>query len=146
MSDIILNIKLTETEVIHITDALHARIDDLNDALTFAGDPVIQDQIAELTELLDDLREQCARHDDGWNNPEDPDLFMDPVDFAAKHDPLINHTFSIAEQDFIQQGIDAREQKKASSMAADRRAERMMKGTATAADPDTWPLNDPADW
>ena len=89
MSDIILNIKLTETEVIHITDALHARIDDLNDALTFAGDPVIQDQIAELTELLDDLREQCARHDDGWNNPEDPDL-QSMIRSSITHFRLLN--------------------------------------------------------
>ena len=33
-----------------------------------------------------DLREALHRQDDEWSNPEDPDLHMDPVDFAAKHD------------------------------------------------------------
>ena len=42
--------------------------------------------------------------------------------------------------EMIQAGIDAREQVKASSRAAERRNERMMKGTAS-------PLsNDPIDW
>ena len=130
MSDIILNIRLTETEVIHITDALHARVDDLNDTLTFAGDPMVQDEIAELIELLDDLREQCARQNDGWGDPDEA-VICD------------------AEARMFNAGVRAREQNKGSSRAAQRRqeqAERMMKGTATPTDPDTWPLNDPADW
>ena len=43
-----------------------------------------------------------------------------------------------------QAGIDAREQVKASSMAADRRNERMMKGTASPVTRDF--SNDPIDW
>lgn len=141
MSDIILNLKLTDTEIIHIMDALDARIEDLGDTLTFGDDPMIQDQIGEMRDLAADLFEAISRHDDGWNDAapeaaadlihvcgdgEHPDLLMDPVDFAAKHD-----------------------QNKGSSRAAQRRQEqneRMMKGTATPTDPDTWPLNDPADW
>ena len=54
-----------------------------------------------------------------------------------------NHTFTQMEQDFIQAGIDAREQAKATSRAATRREEKlaaMMKGTT-----DTL-ANDPVDW
>jgi hypothetical protein len=85
-----------------------------------------------------DLREAWARKDDGWGDPDDPDLLMDPVDFAAKHD---------AEADFIQAGIDAREQIKETSRAATRREERnarMMEGTATPCSDEF--MNDPVDW
>ena len=115
MSDIILNIKLTEIEVDLIRDALHA----------FEPQDTGWEQV-DLSELSDDLLEQAARHDDGWN---------DAVPEAAA--------------EFVQAGINAREQAKGTSRAAQRRQEqneRMMKGTATPTDPDTWPLNDPADW
>ena len=59
---------------------------------------------------------------------------------------LNGRTFTIAEDDFIDAGIQAREMLKASSRAADRRAERMMKGTASPVDGSSWPLNDPIDW
>jgi hypothetical protein len=65
-------------------------------------------------ELLHDLMEQAARPDE-WNDPEDPDLFMDPVDFQAKHDTdLVGFTFTVAEDQFINAGIAAREHLKAS--------------------------------
>ena len=115
MSDIILNIKLTEIEVDLIRDALHA----------FEPQDTGWEQV-DLSELSDDLLEQAARHDDGWN---------DAVPEAAA--------------EFVQAGINAREQAKGTSRAAQRRQEqneRMMKGTATPTVPDTWPLNDPADW
>jgi hypothetical protein len=115
LSDIILNIKLTEIEVDLIRDALHA----------FEPQDTGWEQV-DLSELSDDLLEQAARHDDGWN---------DAVPEAAA--------------EFVQAGINAREQAKGTSRAAQRRQEqneRMMKGTATPTDPDTWPLNDPADW
>ena len=85
-ADKLLNIKLTETEVIMIMDCIGNRIEDLTDCAMFGDGVEIDEEIQTLTELTDDLREQCFRHDDGWNDPEDPDLFMDPVDFAAKHD------------------------------------------------------------
>ena len=125
-----MKIELTDSEIEVVMKALHH----------FAMAPHSVRKgvcIAEINEIADDIREQECRRDDEWG---------DPADFTSKHDPLINHTFSIAEQDFIQQGIDAREQRKASSKAADRRASRMMKGTATSTVGDTWPLNDPADW
>ena len=70
-----------------------------------------------------DLREAWARKDDGW-------------------DAAIN-TAAAAEDTFIQAGIDAREQVKATSRAQTRREEqaaKMMKGTVTEL------LNDPVDW
>ena len=70
-----------------------------------------------------DLREAWARKDDGW-------------------DAAIN-TAAAAEDTFIQAGIDAREQVKATSRAATRREAKvaeMMKGTVTEL------LNDPVDW
>ena len=73
--------------------------------------------IDEINEIADDIREQDCRRDDGWN---------DAVPEAAA--------------EFIQAGIDAREQVKASSRAAARRAERMMSGTASPV------ANDPIDW
>jgi len=110
-----LNIKLTEIEIDLIRDALHA----------FEPQDTGWEQV-DVNELSDDLLEQAARHDDGWN---------DAVPEAAA--------------EFIQAGIDAREQVKGTSRAAQRRqeqTERMMKGTATPTDSDTWPLNDPVDW
>ena len=58
-------------------------------------------------------------------------------------DDTENHTFTQTEQDFIQAGIDAREQAKATSRAATRREQRLAelaKGTATPL------INDPVDW
>ena len=113
-----MKIELTETEITHIMDALDGRVEDLRDTLALGADPMIEDEIAELTELSMDLFEAL-------NRPEDPFSGSPVVDAAL---------------DMVQAGIDAREQVKASSMAAERRNERMMKGTAS-------PLsNDPIDW
>ena len=113
-----MKIELTETEITHIMDALDGRVEDLRDTLALGADPMIEDEIAELTELTIDLFEALTR-------PEDPFSGSPVVDAAL---------------DMMQAGIDAREQVKASSMAAERRNERMMKGTAS-------PLsNDPIDW
>ena len=117
-----MKIELTETEITHIMDALDARIEDLTDSLATVGDPEIEDEIAELSELTMDLFEAL-------NRPEDPFSGSPVVDAAL---------------DMVQAGIDAREQVKASSMAADRRNERMMKGTASPVSRDF--SNDPIDW
>jgi len=117
-----LKIELTETEITHIMDALDARIEDLTDSLATVGDPEIEDEIAELSELTMDLFEAL-------NRPEDPFSGSPVVDAAL---------------DMVQAGIDAREQVKASSMAAERRNERMMKGTASPVSRDF--SNDPIDW
>ena len=117
-----MKIELTETEITHIMDALDARIDDLTDSLATVGDPEIEDEIDALTELSMDLFE-------AMNRPEDPFSGSPVVDAAL---------------DMVQAGIDAREEVKASSMAANRRNERMMKGTASPVSRDF--SNDPIDW
>ena len=113
-----MKIELNETELTHILDALTDRINDLTDTLAMAGDPMIEDEIAALEELSFDLFESLHRDDDFRN---------DAVPDAAA--------------EFIQAGLDAREEVKASSRAAERRNERMMAGTAS-------PVisNDPIDW
>jgi len=118
-----MNIDLTETEIIHIMDSLRMRVNELRDEATQWGGKGLIDLANELEELEHDLFEVSARRDDGWDN--------DPVPSAAL--------------DMVQAGIDAREQTKASSMAADRRAERMMKGTASPVAED-WNPNDPVNW
>jgi hypothetical protein len=117
-----LKIELTETEITHILDALDGRIDDLTDSLATVGDPEIEDEIAELSELTMDLFEAL-------NRPEDPFSGSPVVDAAL---------------DMVQAGIDAREEVKATSRAAERRNERMMKGTASPVTRDL--SNDPIDW
>ena len=121
MSEDIINIKLTETEIDQILDALDVRIEVLTDSLATVGDPMVEDEINALTDLSMDLFEAKSRRDDGWG---------DPVPSAAL--------------DMIQAGIDAREQIKASSMAAQRReqalSERLMEGTTGTL------ANDPIDW
>ena len=118
MNDEVLTIKLTESEINLITLLLEqaGTMEDEN------GQPAF--------ELLHDIMEQTARQDD-WD--------LEPTDLDGR-------TFSVAEDDFIDAGIQAREMQKASSRAADRRAERMMKGTASPVDGSSWPLNDPIDW
>ena len=108
-----------------MSDILNIRVterelDLIMDLLHEAGDRVDADGNPAI-ELCHDLMEQSGRaaEDDG----------SEPVDAALG---------------FIQAGIDAREQTKASSMAADRRNERMMKGTASPVTRDF--SNDPIDW
>jgi len=112
-----LKIELNETELTHILDALTERVKDLTDTLASAGDHMIEDEIAALEELSFDLFESLHR-DDGWDD-------IPALDAGAE---------------FIQAGIDAREQVKASSRAAERRSERMLVATASPVS------NDPIDW
>ena len=112
-----MKIELNDTEITHILDALTGRINDLADTLAMAGDPEIEDEIAALEELSFDLFESLHR-DDGFGADAAPDAALE----------------------MIQAGIDAREEVKASSRAAERRIERMMAGTASPVS------NDPIDW
>ena len=58
-----MKIELTETEITHIMDALDGRVEDLRDTLALGADPMIEDEIAELTELSMDLFEALNRPD-----------------------------------------------------------------------------------
>ena len=116
MSDI-LNIRVTKNELDLILDLLH----EAGTRTDADGQPAI--------ELCHDLMEQSGDVADE----------LEPTDLNGR-------TFTIAENDFIDAGIQAREMQKASSQAAARRSERMMKGTASPVDGSSWPLNDPIDW
>ena len=135
MSDEVLTVRLTAREI----DLLHQCISTNMETIKRRHDPqdcMIAELLAELGELSDDLLEQRF-------NPEDPDLFMDPVDFAVKHD---------AETQMFNAGVEAREQLKASSRAAERRAlnfsARDDGDLSETQKHDLWskPSNDPADW
>ena len=127
MSDFI-NIRVTEAELDLITLLLEqaGTMEDSN------GQPAF--------ELLHDLMEQAARPDD-WTED------LEPTDLAGR-------TFSVAESDFIDHGIRAREMQKATSRAADRRTMRFGEFTVDSKekprseikDVDLWDANDPKNW
>ena len=94
MSDI-LNIRVTERELDLIMDLLH----EAGERPDADGNPAI--------EICHDLMEQSGR----WAE-------IEPTEIAE------GSSFTVAEDDFINAGIQAREQAKASSMAASRRAQR----------------------
>ena len=114
-------IKLTEAEFELIMQLLHeadSREDD-------DGQPAF--------ELHDDLQEQWFRANDewGWNNAEDN--FMDAGIRARE-----------MQKESVRSRIDrpfADSDVRTGSLAADRRTERLMQGTATA-----FVANDPIDW
>ena len=120
MSDEVLNIRVTERELDLIMDLLH----EAGLRTDANGQPAI--------EICHDLMEQSGRVVDEW----------EPTD-------LDGHTFSVAESDFIDHGIRAREMQKASSMAAARRnfnlkdKDRKLSKTQTH---DVWDANDPKNW
>ena len=124
MSDI-LNIRVTERELDLIMDLLH----EAGERPDADGNPAI--------ELCHDLMEQSGDvvGDD-----------LDPTDLNGR-------TFSVAESDFIDHGIRAREMQKHTSMAANRRTMRF--GEFAVDDPgerseqqsvDVWDANDPKNW
>ena len=131
-----MKIELTETEIIHIMDSLRLRVQDLRDC----DDAETADLANELEELEHDLFEASARPGD-WTED------LEPTEIAE------GFSFSVAEDDMIQAGIDAREQAKASSRAVERRALNFSAARddgdlSETQKHDLWskPSNDPADW
>ena len=128
MSDFI-NIRVTEAELDLITLLLEqaGTMEDSN------GQPAF--------ELLHDLMEQAARPGD-WTTED-----LEPTDLNGR-------TFSVAESDFIDHGIRAREMQKATSRAADRRTMRFGEfnvetpdGRSEQQNVDVWERpNDPLKW
>ena len=122
MSDI-LNIRVTERELELIMDLLH----EAGNRTDADGQPAI--------ELCHDLMEQSGDVVDD----------LEPTDLDGR-------TFTIAEDHFIDAGIQAREQAKASSMAADRRTMRFTRSdtdetTSEIKNHDLWERpNDPTKW
>ena len=124
MSDI-LNIRVTERELDLIMDLLH----EAGLRTDADGQPAI--------EICHDLMEQSGRVVDE----------IEPTEIEE------GRTFSVAESDFIDHGIRAREIQKASSRAAERRTMRF--GEFTVDEPrerseqqsvDLWDANDPKNW
>jgi len=122
MSDI-LNIRVTERELDLIMDLLH----EAGSRTDGDGQPAI--------ELCHDLMEQSGGVADD----------LEPTDLDGR-------TFTVAEDHFIDAGIQAREQAKASSMAADRRTMRFTRSdtdetTSEVKNHDLWERpNDPTKW
>jgi len=148
-----MKIELSETEIIHIMDSLRERINDLRGEAGRCGFEESADLADELEELEHDLFEASARPGD-WTDPEDPDLFMDPVDFAAKHDVepdqvVICDAEINAETQMFNAGAEARERTKESSRAADRRNFNLKvrdRRLSKAQTHDVWDANDPKNW
>jgi len=150
-----MNIDLTDREIELLMDCLGTNIETIKQRHTVEG--AMAELIEELFELETDLREALHRKDDGWGDPEDPDLHMDPVDFAAKHDTdrrqiVICDAEINAETQMFNAGVEAREKAKANSRAAGRRAlnfaGRDKDEKSEMQQVDVWekPSNDPADW
>ena len=122
MSDI-LNIRVTQRELDLIMDLLH----EAGNRTDADGQPAF--------ELCHDLMEQSGGVVDD----------LEPTDLDGR-------TFTVAEDDFIDAGIQAREQAKASSMAADRRTMRFTRSdtdeiTSEIKNHDLWERpNDPLKW
>ena len=140
-----MNIDLTDREIELLMGAIGTNIETIKRRHDPA-DAMIADLINELFELEDDLREALHRRDDGWGDPDDPDLLMDPVDFAAKHD-IDPSALMICDAE-----INA---ETATSRAAGRRARalnfrvrREDDDRSEAQDHDVWakPTHDPIDW
>jgi len=155
-----MNIDLTEREMQLLIDCIGTNIETVKRRHD-PTDPMIAELITELAELDMDLRDLLHRQDDfglvavdaevnaeNTIDPEDPDLHMDPVDFDAKHDRE-GKVFMIAEDDFIQRGIDAREKAKANSRAAARRSLNLKdkdRKLSAQQQHDVWDANDPRNW
>ena len=122
MSDI-LNIRVTQRELDLIMDLLH----EAGNRTDADGQPAF--------ELCHDLMEQSGGVADD----------LEPTDLNGR-------TFTIAEDHFIDAGIQAREQAKATSMAADRRTMRFTRSdtdetTSEIKSHDLWERpNDPTKW
>jgi len=129
MTDEVLNIQVTERELDLIMELLHeAGFDRVDDN----GQPAI--------ELCHDLMEQSGVSVDDLDD-------LDPTDLTGR-------TFTVSEDHFIDAGIQAREQAKATSRAAERRTMRFGEFTVDSKekprseikDVDLWDANDPKNW
>ena len=148
-----MNIDLTDREIELLMGCIGTNIETIRRRHD-PTDPMVAELIEELFELETDMREALHRKGDGWGDPEDPDLFMDPVEFAAKHD-IEPGQIVICDAE-----INA---ETATSRAAERRALKFSppgegakasrpapktRERSEVQDHDVWakPANDPADW
>jgi len=117
-----MKIELDEDEVVAILDAVCNQIADLEDTIKWMGDdtevPVLRERVQFLAELDMDLREQT------WNRPEHRTLGTND---------LTGLTFLVGEDDFVDAGIQARENMK------QKLNDRLMRGTQGGVD--IWSLD-----
>lgn len=100
-----MKIELTETEIVHIMDALRERVNDLRESHSMSGLMEEADLANELEDLEHDLLEFSARNDD---------------------DSWEGKTFTVSENDFIDAGTHARKQQELNN--------RLMQGTQCTVD------------
>jgi hypothetical protein len=132
MSDEVLTVKLTAREIDLIHQCISTNMETVKQRHD-PTDPMIADLLAELGELSDDLLEQRF-------NPEDPDLFMDPVEFAAKHDVFPSQiVICSAEINAIPETSRAATRRNFNLKGPDRK----LSETQTH---DVWDANDPKNW
>jgi hypothetical protein len=125
MSDEVLTIKLTEREIDLLHQCISTNMETVKRRHDVTGSTA--DLLQELGELSDDLLEQLHRRNDDWEG----------------------RTFVLAEDEMIQRGMDAREQAKMHSRAADRRNFNMKRRDSRLSKTqthDVWDANDPKNW
>jgi hypothetical protein len=129
MSEDTKTLMLTQREIDLVLECIGTNIETVKRRHPMTGSTA--DLIQELGEMDMDIREQAFR-DDGWE---------------------VN-TFTIAEDDMIQRGMDAREQAKINKVAAASRAQarrdfnmkRQNKNLSKTQIHDVWDANDPKNW
>ena len=121
-----MKIELNNDEIAAILDAICNQLGDLNDVVQWLGDDVelgaIEEQITFLSDLDSDIREQQARFDDEWSQR---------IRRETNGNDLTGLTFLVGEDDFVDAGIQAREQQKLNN--------RLMQGTQNSVD--IWSLD-----
>ena len=121
-----MQIELNNDEIAAILDAICNQLGDLNDVVQWLGDDVelgaIEEQITFLSDLDSDIREQQARFHDEWSQR---------IRRETNGNDLTGLTFLVGEDDFVDAGIQAREQQKLNN--------RLMQGTQNSVD--IWSLD-----
>ena len=133
-----MNIDLTEREIQLLMMCIETNIETIKRRHD-ESDPEIADLIFELQDLDTDLFELTARPCEARSDP-DPD--------TTDHG-LTGQTFQVAEEDFIDHGIQAREKMKVSSRAAERRDFNLKgpdRALSAAQQIDIWNPDDPSNW
>jgi len=119
-------IELNNDEIAAILDAICNQLTDLEDVARWLGGdvelPAIEERITFLSDLDMDIREQQARFDDEWSQR---------IRREKNGNDLAGLTFLVGEDDFVDAGIQAREQQKLNN--------RLMQGTQNSVD--IWSLD-----
>jgi len=143
MSNEVFTIQMTAREIDLIQQCISTNVETVKRRHDPA-DIMIAELLTELSDLSIDLLEQVARPGE-WRDD------LDPTDMDGG---MSGRTFSVAESDFIDHGIRAREVQKASSRAADRRVRSFGEFEVGGPDRklsdqqlvDVWNPNDPTNW